>query len=155
MPKAIWGLDNIALFKGLNANEIQTVTQIVNKVLYKRGDIITDQTSKSRDVFVLIDGHIDIISLTGMQLYRISKGETFGELALVENLKRTAMAVAREDSWVLVLNMNHLEAFGEEYPKIYGAVSANLVTSLGVKLARANKLIELLKSELTRELRKQ
>ena len=154
MPKAIWGLENTPLFKGLTANDIQAVTQIVRKVRYKRGDIITDQSSKSRDVFVLMDGHVDIISLTGMQLYRISKGETFGELALVNNLKRTAMAVAREDSWVMVLNMNHLEAFGEEYPMIYGTISANLVTSLGVKLARANKLIELLKSELTRELRK-
>jgi len=154
MAQAIWGLENNLLFKGLTANDIQAVTQIVRKVQFKRGDIITDQSSKSRDVFVLIDGHVDIISLTGMQLYRISKGETFGELALVENLKRTAMAVARDESWVLVLNMNHLEAFGEEYPKVYSTISANLVTSLGVKLARANKLIELLKSELTRELRK-
>ena len=154
MAKAIWGLEKFSLFKGLNPNEIQAISQIVSKVSYKKGDIITDQSSKSRDVFVLIEGRVDIISLNGIQLYKISNGETFGELALVPNLKRTAVAVAREDSWIIVLNINHLENFGSEYPEVYKIVNTNIVNSLGIKLARANKLIELLKAELTKNLRK-
>ena len=97
---------------------------------------------------------MDIISLNGIQLYRISKGEIFGELALVPNLKRTAIAVAREDSWILEMNINHLESFGNEHPDVYLNVNTNIVNSLGIKLARANKLIELLKSELAKNLRK-
>ena len=153
MAKAIWGLEKFSLFKGLNPNEIQSISQIVSKVPYKKGDIITDQSSKSRDVYILIEGRVDIISLNGIQLYRISSGETFGELAMVPNLKRTAVAVAREDSWIIVLNINHLESFSNEYPEIYENVSKNIVNSLGIKLARANKLIELLKTELTKNLR--
>ena len=154
MAKAIWGLEKFSLFKGLNPNEIQAISQIVSKVSYKKGDIITDQSSKSRDVYILIEGRVDIISLNGIQLYKISNGETFGELALVPNLKRTAVAVAREDSWIIVLNINHLENFGNEYPEVYKIVNTNIVNSLGIKLARANKLIELLKAELTKNLRK-
>ena len=154
MAKAIWGLEKFGMFKGLNPNELQEISQIVSKVLYHKGDIITDQSSKSRDVFLLIDGRVDIISLNGIQLYRISKGEIFGELALVPNLKRTAIAVAREDSWVLEMNINHLESFGDEHPDVYRNVNTNIVNSLGIKLARANKLIELLKSELAKNLRK-
>ncbi len=154
MAKAIWGLEKFGMFKGLNPNELQEISQIVSKVLYHKGDIITDQSSKSRDVFLLIDGRVDIISLNGIQLYRISKGEIFGELALVPNLKRTAIAVAREDSWILEMNINHLESFGNEHPDVYLNVNTNIVNSLGIKLARANKLIELLKSELAKNLRK-
>ena len=95
-----------------------------------------------------------IISLNGIQLYRISKGEIFGELALVPNLKRTAIAVAREDSWIFEMNINHLESFGDEHPDVYQNINTNIVNSLGIKLARANKLIELLKSELAKNLRK-
>ncbi len=87
-------------------------------------------------------------------MYKISNGETFGELAIVPNLKRTAVAVAREDSWIIVLNINHLETFGNEYPEVFRIVNVNIVNSLGIKLARANKLIELLKAELTKNLRK-
>jgi len=150
MSKALWGLEKFDLFKGLNPNELQEISKIIVKTRFQRGDIITDQTSKSRDVFVLINGRVDIVSVNGYPLYRIANGEIFGELALVSNLKRTAVAIAREDSWVLVMNINHLESFGIENPHVYTMVNANIINSLGIKLARANKLIELLKAELTK-----
>ncbi|MBN1292530.1 MAG: cyclic nucleotide-binding domain-containing protein [Candidatus Latescibacteria bacterium] len=154
MSKAIWGLEKLELFNNLNPMELQEVTKIVNKTCYHKGDIITDQDNKLRDVFVLSEGSVDIVSLKGIPLYRISKGEIFGELAMISSLKRTAVAIAREESWVMVLNMNHIERLGEEYPEIYNKISQNLVHSLGVKLARANKLIELLKTELAKALKK-
>lgn len=153
MSKAAWGLDKFDLFKGLNAMEIQEVAKISNKVHFNKNDIIASETDFTRDIFVLIDGSVEIISLNGVPLYRISSGEIFGELALVPNIKRTAVALSREDSWVLVMNINHLEKLGEEYPDIYKKISKNLVTSLGTKLARANKLIELLKTELSKALK--
>lgn len=155
MSKAIWGLDQFDLFDGLNPTELQSISSIITKRNYRKGDIVTDQTDKSRDIFVLLDGRIDIISLQGIQLYRISRGETFGELALIPKLKRTAVAVAREDSIAVILNVNHLEAFGEEYPSIYKTITTNIVNSLGIKLARANKLIELLKAELSKSMRQE
>ncbi|MFC1538749.1 Crp/Fnr family transcriptional regulator [Candidatus Latescibacterota bacterium] len=154
MTKAIWGLEKFDLFRELTANDIQTVTQIADKKTYEKGDIITDQNSKAKELYLLIDGKVDIISPNGIQLYRITNGETFGELALAQNIKRTAIAVAREKSVVLVLNMSHLDSFGIEYPEIYKTLTNNIVKSLGIKLARANKLIELLKSELIKNLRK-
>ena len=109
--------------------------------------------NSGRDMYVLIKGSVDVVSLGDVPLYRISRGEIFGELALLSSIKRTAAAVCREDSWVLVMNINHLESLGEEHPHIYRTVSDNLVQSLGVKLARANKLIELLKTELAKVLK--
>jgi len=151
---ALWGLEKFALFNGLNPGELQEISKIVTKRTYQKGELITDQSSKVREVSVLITGQVEIISLNGISLYRISHGETFGELALVPNLRRTANAVAREESMVLNLNINHLEMFGVEQPEVYKKVNLNIVNSLGIKLARANKLIELLKRELTKSLRK-
>ena len=153
MSKTAWGLDKFDLFKGLNAMEIQEVAKISNKVHFNKDEIIASETDVTRDIFILIVGSVEIISFNGVPLYRIAPGEIFGELALVPNLKRTAVALAREDSWVLVMNINHLEKLGEEYPGIYKIISNNLVTSIGIKLARANKLIELLKTELSKTLK--
>ena len=146
-------LEKLDLCKGLNAMEIQEINKISTKVLFKKGDIISDVNNKSRDVYVLIEGHIDIMSLHGISLYRVSNGEIFGELALVPNIKRTAVSIARVDSWVLILNINHLESLGDECPSIQNKVFSNIVQSLGIKLARANKLIELLKAELSKSLK--
>lgn len=153
MSKAIWGLERLDLFRGLNPMELQEIARIANKVRFSRGDEITGRNGESRDVYVLIDGEVEIVSLNGVSLYRIAPGETFGELALVSGLKRTARAISRNESWVLVLNITHLEALGEEHPAVYRTVSGNIIRSLGVKLARADKLIELLKSELGKALR--
>ena len=154
MAKTIWGMNRFELFNGLNAMELQEISKISTKVQYQKGDIITDATAKGNDIYILIEGRVDIVSLHGVSLYRVSNGETFGEMAVVTNVKRTAVAIAREDSWVLVLNLNHLESLGEQQPDIYRKVYRNIIQSLGIKLARANKLIELLKSELAKALRK-
>ena len=152
MSKALWGLDKLGLFKGLNAMEMQEITKIASKVRYSKGDVISGPEN-NRDVYMLIDGEVDIVSLGGVPLYRILKNEMFGELAIIPFLKRSAIAVSREDSWVLVMNINHLEKLGEANPNIYHTVFLNLVQSLGIKLARANKLIELLKTELGKSLK--
>ena len=154
MAKAMWRLDKLDLFKNLKAIDVQEITKIANKVFFHKGDIISDKNNKSREIYVLIDGSVEIMSLKGIPLYRISKGEIFGELAMISTIQRTAVAVAREDSWIVILNMNHVERMGDEYPEIYSTISKNLVASLGIKLARANKLIELLKEELTKALKK-
>ncbi len=148
MSKAIWGLDRLDLFRGLNPMELQEITRIAKKIRFDRNDVIADMRGECRDVYVLIEGEVEITSPNGVSLYRIAPGETFGELVLAPGLTRTARAVSREESWVLILNIAHLESIGEEFPAIYRTVSGNIVRSLGVKLARANKLIELLKSEL-------
>ena len=152
MSKALWGLDKLDLFKGLNAMEMREVAKIVSKVRFARGETIMEETN-SREVFVLIDGEVDIISQSGVPLYRISKNEIFGELALVPVIRRTARAISKEDSWLLVMNVNHLEKLGEEYPTVQLTVTGNIIQSLGIKLARANKLIELLKTELAKALK--
>jgi CRP-like cAMP-binding protein len=153
LSKALWGLDRLDLFRGLNAMELQEVAKIAHKIHFGRGDVIADDSSENRDVFILIEGNVDIVSLHGVPLYRIAPGETFGELALLSSIRRTARAISRDDSWVILLNIGHLETLGEEYPDIYKKVSDNIVRSLGIKLARANKLIELLKSELSKALK--
>ena len=66
MAKAIWGLEKFNLFKEITATDIQSITQIANKRTYEKGDIITDPNSKSRDLFLLIDGKVDIISPRGI-----------------------------------------------------------------------------------------
>ncbi|MCE5249317.1 cyclic nucleotide-binding domain-containing protein [bacterium] len=154
MAKAVWGLEKINLFKDLNPMELQEIMKIINKVCFQKGDVITDRDNQTREVYVLVEGSVDIVSLKGIPLYRVSKGEAFGELAMINTIKRTALAVAREESWIVVLNINHLERLGEEHPEVYNKISKNLVYSLGIKLARANMLIELLKAELTKALRK-
>jgi len=146
-------LEKLDICKGLNAMEIQEIAKISTKVFYRKGETITDLDSKTRDIYVLIEGQVDIISPNGIPLYRVSNGEIFGELAVVPNVKRTAVAKARMDSWILVLNIKHLEALGLQFPRIHNRVYQNIVHSLGIKLARANKLIELLKTELTKTLK--
>ena len=154
MSKAIWGQGKFDLFNNINPMELQELSKIINKVCFHKGDIITDQDNNSRDVYVLMEGSVNIISLKGIPLYRVIKGEAFGEFAMIGGIQRTAVAVAREESWVLIVNMNHLESLGEEYPEIYSKITKNLVRSIGIKLARANKLIELLKEELTKAIKK-
>ncbi|HEX2999090.1 MAG TPA: hypothetical protein VHR86_02480, partial [Armatimonadota bacterium] len=73
MSKALWKLEKLDLFRGLNAMELQEVARIATKVRYNRGDPVISGNS-DRDVYVLIEGSVEVVSSGNVPLYRVTRG---------------------------------------------------------------------------------
>lgn len=155
MHKPAVGLDQCDLFTDLNPMELQEVTKLTTKTSYHPGDVIAELDNDIPEIFVVLYGTVDIVSLKGVSLYHASTGEMFGESAAVRGLRKTGRAVAREECQVLSLPLNHLDNIGIENPGIVKAIEKNIMHSLAVRLARMQKLVELLKSELARAVKRQ
>ena len=73
------------------------------------GDVIFEEGSTGRELFVVLDGKIDIAKLDGAArtvIVTLGKGEFFGEMAVIDGSSRSATAIAAAPK-TRVMRINH------------------------------------------------
>ena len=73
------------------------------------GDIIFEEGTTGRELFVVLDGRIDIFKLDGAtrtMIVTLGKGEFFGEMAVIDGSARSATAIAAAPK-TRVIRINH------------------------------------------------
>ncbi|HEY3794341.1 MAG TPA: cyclic nucleotide-binding domain-containing protein [Bradyrhizobium sp.] len=73
------------------------------------GDVIFEEGSSGRELFVVLEGHVDIAKLSGAGktvIVTLGKGEFFGEMAVIDGSSRSATAIAAAPN-TRVMRINH------------------------------------------------
>ena len=73
------------------------------------GDVIFEEGSTGRELFVVLDGRIDIVKKNGASntvIVTLSKGEFFGEMAVIDGSARSATAISSAPN-TRVMRINH------------------------------------------------
>jgi CRP/FNR family cyclic AMP-dependent transcriptional regulator len=76
---------------------------------YDVGDVIFEEGSTGRELYVVLDGKIDIVKITGATrtlIVTLGKGEFFGEMAVIDGSSRSATAIAAAPG-TKVMRINH------------------------------------------------
>ena len=76
---------------------------------YDVDDVIFEEGSTGRELFVVLDGRIDIFKLDGAtktMIVTLGKGEFFGEMAVIDGSARSATAVSAAPN-TRVMRINH------------------------------------------------
>ena len=94
---------NHFLFKNKTAKTIESIIESLEMEKVPKGRILFKKGDKSNDFFIIKEGQIEIEVENNITKI-LTKGETFGELALLQNAKRTATVRTIEQCILLVLN---------------------------------------------------
>lgn len=73
------------------------------------GDVIFEEGSSGRELFVVLDGKVEIAKLNAAArtvIVTLGKGEFFGEMAVIDGSSRSATAIAAEPK-TRVMRINH------------------------------------------------
>ena len=73
------------------------------------GDVIFEEGSSGRELFVVLEGRVDIAKLNGASktvIVTLGKGEFFGEMAVIDGSSRSATAIAAAPD-TRVMRINH------------------------------------------------
>jgi CRP/FNR family transcriptional regulator, cyclic AMP receptor protein len=73
------------------------------------GDIIFEEGSTGRDLYVVLDGQVEIAKVNGTHktvIVTLGKGEFFGEMAVIDGSSRSATAISAESN-TRVMRINH------------------------------------------------
>ncbi|WP_024574973.1 MULTISPECIES: Crp/Fnr family transcriptional regulator [unclassified Afipia] len=76
---------------------------------YDASEVIFEEGSTGRELFVVLDGKVDIVKNSGADktvIVTLGKGEFFGEMAVIDGSSRSASAVAATPG-TRVMRINH------------------------------------------------
>src|SRR3954452_13739863 len=76
---------------------------------YVVGDVIFEEGSTGRELYVVLDGTVEIAKMNGASkttIVTLGKGEFFGEMAVIDGSSRSATAIAAAAS-TKVMRINH------------------------------------------------
>jgi len=148
-------LQEIPLFKSLSQRDLLNLTSIIHKRNYLAGEYIFYQGDPGIGLYIIRDGEVminresdegDKITLAVFQ-----KGDFFGELALVDNDKRSASAVAQSDTKLSVIFKPDLDEFIQKYPRKGIKILAGIAEITAMRLRILNEDYFNLRKEKIRE----
>jgi CRP/FNR family cyclic AMP-dependent transcriptional regulator len=126
------------------AGNSMAIEKCVNE--YDMNDVIFEEGSTGRELFVVLDGKVDIARVRGTDktvIVTLGKGEFFGEMAVIDGSSRSATAIAAApDTRVMRINHARFVYLVSQQPAfalmIMDALSKRLRASNAVTFRAAN-----------------
>ena len=128
-------LSAIPLFEDLTPREIDTVQRLLHRRDYVAGESVFVQGEPGLGMYIIARGTISIQSEpSGRELVRLRDGDFFGEIALLNEVIRTATARATTDGTLLSLFQPDLLGLLERSPRLGVKVLLALARLVGLRL---------------------
>ncbi len=114
-------LKQVSLFKEIPVNFLSPIAENVYEQHYNSGDCIFKQGENSYSLFIIKSGSVKIQTDT-KEIITLKAGESFGELALLENLSHSASAFSLEQTTVFRLDSDSFSKILDMYPEVSKAL---------------------------------
>jgi CRP/FNR family transcriptional regulator, cyclic AMP receptor protein len=101
-------------------------------VVYKAGQVVFTQGDEAEQMYVVVDGTIDI-TVGGVPVGTAERGQTFGEMALIDRSRRSGTAVAKTDCRVVPINRQRFLFMVTETPNFALQLMGTLAERLRAK----------------------
>src|SRR5256885_9774862 len=115
----------------LSHNDWMLLLDRAQPVNFKKGDVLVQQSSESKTLFVIAAGKVRVI-ISGKVLAQIGPGEICGEMAFLEDSRPSATATAEEEVQAFSIEWKSLSELFELFPH----VASRFYRSLAVNLSR-------------------
>lgn len=133
------------IFFQFTPTQLELVANLCEEITYQAGDIIFKESSSSKELYVITQGEIEITihvetsepssSKEEIVIAKLRRGQSFGEVALVDEGLRSASArAAQKDTRLIVLHRDKLIMLCESYPQLGYRLMHNLAADLAMKI---------------------
>ena len=135
------------IFFELTATQLELVAALVEERRCNAGDIIFEENAASDELYIITQGDIDIQvdpALVGSEdakspglvtIATLRRGQSFGEVALVDQGLRSATArCASNNTQLLILPRDKLIRLCDTYPQLGYLMMRNLAADLALKI---------------------
>ena len=136
-------LKKVPLFNNLKKRHLNEIAKQSDEMRVKAGKTLVKQGKKGDTFFLIIVGEARV-EKDQSEIRRLSAGDFFGEISLIDGEPRTATVIAESDMTLLVL---HKKTFNLLLQKIPG-LQENVILSLCKYLRRAEQVIMLSRTSL-------
>lgn len=137
------------IFYDLTGAQLEMLASICEERVVKLGDIVFEENNQGDEMFVISRGAVEILvdpSIVGgpgakkrgsmpVTIATLRAGQTFGEIALVDQGLRTASArCAETETQLLAIKRNKFMKLCDTYPEMGYRVMRNIAADLAFKI---------------------
>jgi CRP/FNR family transcriptional regulator len=126
---AVEALARVPLLSGLQRRELERLAREFRERTFPEGAIVTSEGEPGIGFFVIVDGSAEV-SVGGELRGSLGPGDSFGEMALIDEGPRSATIVAATDLRCLALSAWDFKPFVEEHPSVAWALLQTLARRL-------------------------
>jgi len=122
-------LQNVPIFSGLPKKELKAMSHSFVERTYDSGTVIESEGDKGVSFYLIIDGSVNVRKGT-KSIAKLSRGQFFGELSLLDKQPRSATIEAIEPTKCLIMTAWVWSGFLETQPKLAVPVMRELARRL-------------------------
>lgn len=139
------------IFYQLTETQLEMVAAICQESVFSEGEYIVQEHTHSKELYIIVDGEVEILinpSLVGKPgaetekesvIALMRRGQSFGEVALVDEGFRSASArAAKKNTHLLVIPRAKLIMLCETYPQLGYRLMYNLAADLAMKIRNSD-----------------
>ncbi|MCW8826869.1 MAG: cyclic nucleotide-binding domain-containing protein [Gammaproteobacteria bacterium] len=131
-------LRKLPLFSGLMDDEYKLLMSVCHLIELPRQKILFHADEAGHEIYLLLNGKIEIKAINSGHLGIIHPGEVVGEMAVVRDALRSATATAIEDSLLFRINQSDLDLLLGKSPRVSYLIMKNIARELAERLATSN-----------------
>ncbi len=135
------------IFYQFTPTQLELVANLCQEVVFSEGETIFEENSGSKELYVIAQGEVDILINSALVsgtpkteqketvIATLRRGQSFGEVALVDEGLRSASArAAQKDTRLLIIPRDKLIMLCETYPQLGYRLMYNLAADLAMKI---------------------
>jgi CRP/FNR family transcriptional regulator, cyclic AMP receptor protein len=136
------------IFYQFTPTQLEMVANLCQEVIFQAGEIVFEENSSSKELYIITQGEIEILinpSTISSALEKskqidsviatLRRGQSFGEVALVDEGLRSASArAAQKETRLLVISRDKVIMLCETYPQLGYRLMYNLAADLAMKI---------------------
>jgi CRP-like cAMP-binding protein len=126
---AVDELRKVWLFADLSEPELETLADRFQERTFSSGGVVVEEGATGTSFFVIVDGTATV-SVAGQEKATLGPGDYFGEMAVMDDGRRSASIVAASDLRVCFLTPWEFRPFVEEHPEVGWKLLCNLARRL-------------------------
>lgn len=113
-------LTKVSIFSLIKKADLERIAGLAQHHLYSNGELVISEGDRDRRLFIIMSGEVEVIKGLGGKNERrvrtLGPYSYFGEMALIDDLVRSASVVAIEDTHILSLDYWNLRQEIVKYP---------------------------------------
>jgi len=133
-------LKSVYFFQDLSDPDINKIKKACHEISYQKGEIIFKEGSPADKFYIVLEGAVEVWKdyndLLKDLLAVHGRGHLFGEMALIDELPRSATLVAKEFSRLAYIDQPDFQQIFQENP----AISRSIMRSVSSMVRRSNSL---------------
>lgn len=138
LPRIARAVQELAIFDGLDDEQIHRLAGACTLRMYSAGEVLFHLNETTTEMFLILQGTVNVIHPDKAHfLGTVSRGECLGEVSLLTGSVHSAEAIAHSEVEAAILSYSDLVELTRQRPDIGLLIYRNLATGLAAKLKRA------------------